>query len=559
MTKHFTTSVSAAEAGGREYTDSAKFPLAVQGIEPSITIVVSFRERWRFTPFTIETIIKNTRGKYGLWLLDAGIPDQVRHLLRPFIDAGDLELIEVGHETQPNDARAQIVSKLSSTFAVFIDNDVIVSPGWLDSMVACAEETGAGIVCPLYLWGEGAESDTIHMAGGDLTLVPDGGGLRMTERHRHLMQKLSGLEDRLRREMCDFGEYHCLLMSRAVYSSEGVFDSIVVTVHEHIHASLKAKQHGYATWFEPQAQVNYLAFAPWKAGELCDFRRRWDFTIAERSLAGFAQQWGVNDDPDYRSSPLNFLINHVGQADLLDARPWLSVRREQNMTRTDLQQTFGGLEYLAISSGYAIEELETLANAYLIAVEHINGVYRPCARPFINHLAGTASVLLFYGCPMRHVLAGLLHALSGHGLLSRPGQAERVLGQVRELGSTGGQAAKLVQLFSARAPLMDEAEEADEPLSEVSLDLASLYLIEAANDVDMHLSFEVAVSGRADVLSGRRLNRCIELMGYLGLPGLASTLGFVREEAVAIPNVCFRGVDMSSFRFDGSQLVSAYS
>lgn len=523
-----------------------------------VTIVVSFRERWRFTPLTVDSIIKNTNGPFALWLLDTGMPNDVRAALQPHLEAGALEIVEVQDGRQPNEARAAIADRLESPFAVFIDNDVLVTAGWLDSMMACGKETGAGIVCPLYLWGDGPETDLIHMAGGDLTLVPDGGGLRMTERHRHLSRRVPEVADELGRETCGFGEFHCLMMRREVYLSGGIFDPHVVSVHEHIHASLKAKELGYATWFEPESRVNYLAFAPWTVGELADFRRRWDFATAERSLEGFAKQWGVIDDAAYRSSTLKFVISHVGQADLLDPRPWLGTRREQPMARGDLQQTFGGWEWLALESGYTIEELEVFANAYIIAMEHTNGMYRPCGRPFINHLVGTASVLLFYGCSMRLILAGLLHALFGHGARLCSSDAERAIEQVCQLGSVGRQAARLVQLFSERAKLLDEAERSGRGLAEISTDLASLYLLEAANEVDMHLSLEVAVSGRSDLMGGRRLGASQELLEYVGLAGLAATLPSSQQGLVELPNVNFQGGAAGSFRFQGTSIVSAY-
>ena len=523
-----------------------------------VTIVVSFRERWRFTPLAIETIIKNTSGNYALWLLDSGMPDEIGRALRPYVEAGKLEIIEVRPGLQPNDVRGQVVSRLMSSFAVFIDNDAIVSSGWLDRMVACAEETGAGIVCPLYLWGDKPESDLIHMAGGDLSLVPENGGVRMTEHHRHLSRTVSEVSDELRRETCGFGEYHCLLMRREVYSIDGIFDPDVVTVHEHIHASLKAKALGYATWFEPEAQVNHLASAPWTVGELYELRRRWDFATAQRSLEGFAKKWGVIDDPAYRHFPLNFVTSYVGQADMLDARPWLGVKRERLMTRQDLQETFGGWEWLAIESGYAIEDVEIFANAYLVAVEHTNGVYRPCGRPFVNHLVGTASVLLFYGCPMRLILAGLLHGLFGPGATVSSANADRAFEQVSNLGSAGGQAAELIQLYSERARLLDEVARGGKELAELPVQIAGLYLLEAANEIDMHLSFEVAVSARSDLMTEKRLCECHELLESIGLTGLAATLQRVRQNVVELPNVNFQGGGAGSFCFSGGRIVSAY-
>src|SRR5206468_4649806 len=127
---------------------------ATRAKAPRVTIVVSFRERWRFTADTVASIIRHTSGDYALWVLDPDMPNEVRAALKPHIDSGAVRLVQVASGKHPNEWRAEIVPLLSSPYAVFIDNDVVVRAGWLDKMIACAEETGAGIVCPLYLWGE---------------------------------------------------------------------------------------------------------------------------------------------------------------------------------------------------------------------------------------------------------------------------------------------------------------------------------------------------------------------------------------------------------------------
>ena len=60
---------------------------------------------------------------------------------------------------------------------VFVDNDIFVEPGWLASLTKCAEDTGAGVVGPLYLKGE-PDGPLVHCAGGSIEFVEDDGGTR---------------------------------------------------------------------------------------------------------------------------------------------------------------------------------------------------------------------------------------------------------------------------------------------------------------------------------------------------------------------------------------------
>src|ERR1700759_5388844 len=93
---------------------------------PLVTIVVSFRERWRFTARTIEGIINNTPGQFGILLLDSGMPQNVRDEVQPHHDSGAIEIVDVGRGTLPNHGRAIVAERLKSKYAVFIDNDIIV-------------------------------------------------------------------------------------------------------------------------------------------------------------------------------------------------------------------------------------------------------------------------------------------------------------------------------------------------------------------------------------------------------------------------------------------------
>jgi glycosyltransferase involved in cell wall biosynthesis len=281
------------------------------------TIIISFRERWSLTLESIASIIGNTAGPFQLWLLDTGMPDVLRQAAEARYAGSGLRVIDVPGGLWPNQARGRIAAQIETPYAVFIDNDVLVTPGWLDALVACAEQTGAGIVGPLYLWGPDGGSDLIHMAGGDLAVEQEPGGLVMAESHRHLMKRVADMEAQLVRETCGFSEYHCMLMRREVFRDPRVFDDDICCVHEHIHASLVARELGYATWVEPASRVLYLAFAPWRLGELPLLRKRWDREAGERSIQHFARRWNVIDDARSFGGVRGFLEWHTSMVDPL--------------------------------------------------------------------------------------------------------------------------------------------------------------------------------------------------------------------------------------------------
>src|SRR5206468_12801492 len=119
------------------------------------------------------------------------------------------------------------------------------------------------------------------------------------------------------------------------------------------------------------------------------------------------------------------------------------------------------------------------------------------------------------------VMAGLLHAGLTHG---PKGTADALLTQLSQRNEVTEAAVKLVRLYSGRAQLLDSLDLGGPALAALPVETAALLLIDAANEVDMHLSLEVQATGRTDVISKRQLANCNALLPCIGLPGLAATL-----------------------------------
>src|SRR4030095_61230 len=90
--------------------------------------------------------------------------------------------LRTAHPLSPVEARALALPHVDTEYVCFIDNDVLVTPGWLDRLVRCADETEAWAVGPLYC-NENPALGRIHMAGGQAHVVEeDGRGALFAER-----------------------------------------------------------------------------------------------------------------------------------------------------------------------------------------------------------------------------------------------------------------------------------------------------------------------------------------------------------------------------------------
>jgi GT2 family glycosyltransferase len=526
---------------------------------PQVTVVITCRERYQLTEVMIEELVRNTHMPTRLLYMDTGDPDWLRSRIADRSKEWSLEVIRFDESLWPTQARRRVVDLIDTKYAVFIDNDVLVRSGWLEKLVACAEETGAGIVGPLYLWGSDAQSDTIHMAGGDLAWErsdTNDNDVSLRADHRCIGAKLDQVM--LRREECDFVEFHCMLMRREVFRAPSIFDEAIVCVHEHIHAGLVARELGYKIFLEPAAKVNYLAFFPYSLADLSVFRWRWSREAGESSIRGFADRWGVVDDERSFGGVRKFLSLHQAQVDPVRASIQDRRTAQMPMQEDDLKQTFTGLMELALLKGYQRQDLERMEKSYWQALRLSNGGYRPCGRPFINHLVGTASVLVHYGFEARLVQAALLHAAYTHAPHFDGGAQKTVDAVARRLGGLGSSLERAVRAYTVRSTrwqLLSELSNWQDAATMSDVDTAILAL---ANDIDMNLSGEVRTTGRSDGGDSAALSKVHDICQILGVPGMA---GAARSQpgsgkATGIPRkVHPRG----SVRLEGEKFVGMFN
>jgi GT2 family glycosyltransferase len=517
---------------------------------PIVTVIVLFRERYGLTESVIDQIVRTIRTPARLIYADAGTPEALRAKIAARSAEWGLEVIRFDERLWPSQVRQRIAGLIDTKYAVFIDNDMHVLPGWLERLVECAEETGAGLVGPLYLWGDNGRSERVHMAGGELKTTSDARGILLHEHHRDVDRQAGELK--LERGRCDFVEFHCMLMRRELYRAPGMFDETIVCVHEHIHAALLCREMGYSIYMEPSARVVYLAYVPYALAELGRFRWRWSFEAGESSIAAFAKRWGfVNDEHVFGVK--RFLISHVSDID--PVRSSLHDRSSSlPMRESDLKQTITGLIELAHARGYTARDIANIKSAHWTALLLSSGGYRPCGRPFINHLLGTASVLAHFGFESRLIVGALLHAAYTHAPRLRGGAQETVETVTRILGGAGSPVDRMVRAYTLRAMRWANLAGLDNWQDVATTEDADTAIIAMANLVDMRLSGEVRSTGRTDDDDLAALAKAEEICDIIGVPGLADSLRI--EERSFPPDLFGDGKrPKASFRLEGSKAI----
>jgi|GEM_PF-511957 len=492
-----------------------------------ITIVMTIRERYSLTIQALKSILSNTPPIFRLIFVDYQSPIWIREQLETLAHQYGIELVHTEDSLWPNQARIKILNRISSEYTVFIDNDVQVEPGWLERLVACADETGAGIVGPLYLWGDGKSTPKIHMAGGKLNIYPDTShdGLVMEEEHQLFNRRPEDVHEQLFRKPCDYVEYHCMLVRTQLLQEHGLLDDGIISVHEHIDASLAANRLGYSTYMEPASRVNYLAFADFLLGDLPIVRLRWSREAGEQSILNFAKKWGVCNDQRSFGAVRTFLSKHVGRIDPLQSKYPPRQEWTTTMRKEEVQQTRSGLLDMAIEHGYQAAELALLSNAYFIAQALMTGRYRSCGRPFINHLAGTASVLLRYDFRIEIVMAGLLHAAYTHCPAHPEGKQAAREDVCNKLGGEDNKVERLVRGYTLRGMKSLKNQVVVTDAGQTTIFDAEVQMIALANEIDMYLSGETRYSApRNDEMTPAQLDVAGKICEIIGVSGMSLSL-----------------------------------
>jgi hypothetical protein len=260
---------------------------------PQVTIVVVPRERFSHSERSLINIYENTSCAFKLAYVSAGTPAPIKRYLEYESQRNGFQLISTNRYLTPNQARNLGLREVNTKYVVFLDNDALVTPGWLEALLECAEETGAWVVGPLYLIGELARG-TIHMAGGKLHIRELQGKRILVEEQSLLNMPLFEVTFPLRREPSDYMEFHCMLVRTDIFDRIGSFDEDLLSVHEHIDFCLAVRNAGGSIYVEPKAVTTYIPPPPCEWWDIPYYMLRWSEAWNLASVRHFNKKWGVS-------------------------------------------------------------------------------------------------------------------------------------------------------------------------------------------------------------------------------------------------------------------------
>lgn len=267
--------------------------------KPSITIIVTPQQRFSYTQQSLESIYNHTRIPFELVYVDAGSPGHIHRYLVKAAARKGFTLLRTDRFLSPNQARNLGLSQATTDYVVFIDNDIHVSPGWLEHLWQCAQETDAAAVCPLTCVGKPLH-DRIHLAGGEVRIFMDIEGDRIRRRiyeNRFLVNRsAAAIKHQLYRRSCEFIELHCALIKRDVFDQIGPLDENLLGSQEDMDFCLSVNQTTHNMFCEPASVVTHVPQTSYRWSDLAYFMLRWSDTWEIESLTHFQQKWDLDMD-----------------------------------------------------------------------------------------------------------------------------------------------------------------------------------------------------------------------------------------------------------------------
>ncbi|BDA67177.1 glycosyl transferase family 2 [Rivularia sp. IAM M-261] len=264
--------------------------------EPQVTIVVVPRERFSYTKQSLESIYDCTTVPFKLIYVDGNSPAKVHQYLQEQAQEKNFELVRTDYYLSPNHARNMGLAKVSTKYVVFLDNDVIVSPNWLEALVQCAEETGATVIGPLMCHEEPVH-EVVHCAGGETHIIVDATGRRrLREKMYKQGHQVADVLPKMQRTQTELCEFHCMFVRTQIFERLGMFDERILNSKEHLDFCMNVIQAGETVYFEPASVITYVPMVPLKWTDLHFYMLRWSDAWELASLSRLREKWGLAED-----------------------------------------------------------------------------------------------------------------------------------------------------------------------------------------------------------------------------------------------------------------------
>lgn len=270
---------------------------------PKVTIIVVPHQCFNYTQQSLESIYKYTDIPFKLIYIDGYTPKHHQQYLEQQSQQKGFRLIRTEKYVTPNQARNIGLKHVDTEYVVFISNDIIVTTGWLNSLMECIQETDASVVTPVCLEGE---KQLIYSAGGSLEFQYKNGSLDLFDKRLFINDYFDKVKPLLKRKTTQIININCFLARTSIFSKINNFDENLMNCAQDIDFCLSIFAVGGTIYIEPQSVVNYLLAKELKLSDIPYYILVWNYVWKRKSINHFQEKWGLSK---YATFTMNLLEN----------------------------------------------------------------------------------------------------------------------------------------------------------------------------------------------------------------------------------------------------------
>jgi GT2 family glycosyltransferase len=256
---------------------------------PSVTIGLVPRERFSYAARALTRIFETAAVDFQLVVVDCDTPRTYWQQIEVLI-AGrpNVEVLRADRYLLPNESRNLVTQAASGEYTCMIENDVLVSPGWLTRLLETAVECDADAVAPFLM----ERNEMQHHFDAAMGQIEHREGANGRELRIEPLAGPEALEAMTSPRPIEMAECHCLLFRTDVLRRMPPFDGRFY-MNEFIDTSLALHQAGAKLVFEPRSRVTFMPPPPVEPAERDFYLSRWDFESAMRSHRLLKEKWGL--------------------------------------------------------------------------------------------------------------------------------------------------------------------------------------------------------------------------------------------------------------------------
>ena len=294
-----------------------------------VTVVMIPRDTFVMSNQVLDRLVDTTPPSVNVIVVDTGASPGPRAHMQKVCKQNGYTLLRSRNIATSNQARNAAIEIVVTKYVAFVDNDTLVTDGWLMPLVKCAEETGAWAVGPT-ICERMPEAIWLHGYDGELEIRQSPDGRRYYhDFHYKAHVALDSVRDQLKRMETPIVEFHAQLVAMEAFRALGNYNENIINMYDYGDFLLRIQAHGKKIMLEPTSLVTYVPPRGVPPEDRRFFELRWCEAWTDLTYEAMAEQHDLTlDHPEWKR-PHNFVRQQrmFGKNWLRLPRKWLGRKR----------------------------------------------------------------------------------------------------------------------------------------------------------------------------------------------------------------------------------------